>query len=163
MSVEVIELVEKGRRCKMHCEAKVDGKVVLDGEAIVMVPARESSPRPAKMARGLSAGRVSAPYLLGTPGRVSVPTLAAEAGKPAHAEDWKRMSPQSRFILSLDPTSPPQGLEGAVVAIGNFDGVHRGHRAVIARAKALAQQLGRPCAVADLRAASGRFFRRRRA
>ena len=57
------------------------------------------------------------------------------------------MSSQSRFILSVDPARPPQGLEGAVVAIGNFDGVHRGHRAVIARAKALAQRLGRPCAV----------------
>jgi len=43
ISVEVIELVEKGRRCKMHCEAVVDGKVVLDGEATVMVPSRESS------------------------------------------------------------------------------------------------------------------------
>ena len=57
------------------------------------------------------------------------------------------LTPQSRFILSVDPARPPQGLEGAVVAIGNFDGVHRGHRAVIARAKALAQKLGRPCAV----------------
>jgi len=51
VSVEVIELVEKGRRCKLHCEAKVDGKVVLDGEAIVMVPTRESSSRPAKLAQ----------------------------------------------------------------------------------------------------------------
>ena len=57
------------------------------------------------------------------------------------------MSSPSQFILSVDPALPPQGLEGAVVAIGNFDGVHRGHRAVIARAKALAQKLGRPCAV----------------
>ena len=39
------------------------------------------------------------------------------------------------------------GLERPVVAVGNFDGVHRGHRAVIARAEALAQRLGRPCAV----------------
>ncbi len=57
------------------------------------------------------------------------------------------MAPQSRFILSVDPARPPPGLEGAVVAIGNFDGVHRGHRAVIARAKALAERHGRPCAV----------------
>ena len=32
-------------------------------------------------------------------------------------------------------------------AIGNFDGLHRGHRAVLARARALAQKLGRPCAL----------------
>jgi riboflavin kinase/FMN adenylyltransferase len=53
----------------------------------------------------------------------------------------------SNFILSVDPQAPPPGLAGAVVAIGNFDGVHRGHRAVICRARALAQKLGRPCAV----------------
>jgi riboflavin kinase/FMN adenylyltransferase len=51
------------------------------------------------------------------------------------------------FIVAADPDSPPRGLAGAVVAIGNFDGVHRGHQAVIARAKALASELGRPTAV----------------
>ncbi len=33
-----------------------------------------------------------------------------------------------------------------MVAIGNFDGVHRGHRAVIAAALARAASLGRPAA-----------------
>lgn len=51
------------------------------------------------------------------------------------------------FILSHNPASPPAGLNGAVVAIGNFDGVHRGHAGVIARARALAAKLGKPCAV----------------
>ena len=51
------------------------------------------------------------------------------------------------FLLSTDPEEPPERLAGAVVAIGNFDGVHRGHRAVIARAKALARRLARPCAI----------------
>jgi riboflavin kinase / FMN adenylyltransferase len=51
------------------------------------------------------------------------------------------------FLVVRDPLSPPPGLEGAVVAIGNFDGLHRGHRGVVARAQALARKLGKPCAL----------------
>jgi hypothetical protein len=36
----VIELVPKGRQVRLHCEALVDNGLVLDGEAIVSVPAR---------------------------------------------------------------------------------------------------------------------------
>ena len=43
ISVEVVELTEQGRRCRLHCECAVDGKVVLDGEAIVMAPSRNAS------------------------------------------------------------------------------------------------------------------------
>lgn len=42
--VEVVELIAKGRKARLHCEALVDGKVVLDGEALVTVPAREKKP-----------------------------------------------------------------------------------------------------------------------
>lgn len=49
--------------------------------------------------------------------------------------------------LDREGGGPPPALAGAVVAIGNFDGLHRGHVAVIDRAKALAERLGRPCAV----------------
>ena len=45
--VEVAELVEQGRRVRLHCECRVDGKVVLDGEAIVMAPSKNKPPRPA--------------------------------------------------------------------------------------------------------------------
>lgn len=38
--VEVIELTEKGRRAKLACVCEVDGKPVLEGEAVVKVPNR---------------------------------------------------------------------------------------------------------------------------
>ncbi len=44
VSAEVVELIAEGRRCKLACECVVDGKVVLDGEALVMVPARRFVP-----------------------------------------------------------------------------------------------------------------------
>jgi len=67
-------------------------------------------------------------------------------------------SASENFTLAVDPASPPLGLEGPVVAIGNFDGVHRGHVAVIRRAEALARKLGRPCAVLTFEPHPSDFF-----
>jgi 3-hydroxybutyryl-CoA dehydratase len=39
-SVEIVELVEKGRRGKLRCECRVGGALVLEGEAEVKVPVR---------------------------------------------------------------------------------------------------------------------------
>ncbi|WP_297299061.1 bifunctional riboflavin kinase/FAD synthetase [uncultured Methylovirgula sp.] len=64
----------------------------------------------------------------------------------------------SRFIVAVDPHQPPPGLEGAVVAIGNFDGVHRGHVAVLKRAEDMAARLGRPCAVLTFEPHPADFF-----
>jgi riboflavin kinase / FMN adenylyltransferase len=52
---------------------------------------------------------------------------------------------ESNFIVARDPVSAPLGLADAVAAIGNFDGLHRGHRGVIARAQNLAIKLKKPC------------------
>ncbi len=41
----------------------------------------------------------------------------------------------------------PENLRGGVIAIGNFDGVHRGHRAVLERALELARSRGVPALV----------------
>jgi 3-hydroxybutyryl-CoA dehydratase len=41
--VEAVELIPEGRQVKFHCEALVDGKTVLDGEALVSVPGRPKS------------------------------------------------------------------------------------------------------------------------
>jgi riboflavin kinase/FMN adenylyltransferase len=51
------------------------------------------------------------------------------------------------FTLALDPMTPPPRLERSILAIGNFDGIHRGHVAVIERARALAKARDVPCAV----------------
>lgn len=40
ISVEVVELVEKGRRVRLRCECAVNGEVVLDGEGVLSVPGR---------------------------------------------------------------------------------------------------------------------------
>jgi riboflavin kinase/FMN adenylyltransferase len=54
--------------------------------------------------------------------------------------------PSAPFPVLRGDARPDDRLAGAVVAIGNFDGVHRGHRAVIAAARARAAALRRPAA-----------------
>jgi riboflavin kinase/FMN adenylyltransferase len=54
--------------------------------------------------------------------------------------------------------APADALRGAVVAIGNFDGVHRGHKAVIAAALARAQSLDKPAAALTFEPHPRAFF-----
>ena len=62
------------------------------------------------------------------------------------------------FAVAHDREPLPEALQGAVVAIGNFDGVHRGHRAVIAAALGRAQALGRPAAALTFEPHPRSFF-----
>ena len=54
--------------------------------------------------------------------------------------------------------APGEALRGATVVIGNFDGVHRGHKAVIAAALARAGALGKPSAALTFEPHPRAFF-----
>ncbi len=49
--------------------------------------------------------------------------------------------------------------KGAVIALGNFDGLHRGHQAVIAQAKTLSDALNAPLGIGLFRPHPFRFFK----
>jgi riboflavin kinase / FMN adenylyltransferase len=59
--------------------------------------------------------------------------------------DWRTLAPADR---------------GAAVAVGAFDGVHRGHQAVIAEARSAAERLGAPLGVVSFDPHPRRFFQK---
>ena len=56
-------------------------------------------------------------------------------------------------------TDLPPEVRGAVVALGNFDGLHRGHQAVIQQVRDIAADLGAPSAVGVFRPHPRLFFK----
>jgi riboflavin kinase/FMN adenylyltransferase len=69
------------------------------------------------------------------------------------------VKPTKPFVVVRDLGPGLDALKGAVVALGNFDGVHRGHREVIATALARARALGRGAAALTFEPHPRAFFR----
>ena len=132
VSVEVAELTEKGRRVRLKCECRVGDKLILEGEGLLSVP-----PNPSAEACARLTARARDRHL----------SSAAEvrtARQPRGLQD----AMNAASCVATDPTTPPRGLERAVYAIGNFDGLHIGHRAVLERTHApRARARGAPSAL----------------
>src|SRR5690242_11619184 len=62
------------------------------------------------------------------------------------------------FTVIRDDTPAPRLPKGAVVAMGNFDGVHLGHRAVIAAALEMGRAHGRPALAVTFEPHPRRYF-----
>jgi len=72
------------------------------------------------------------------------------------------IDPPPRFIAIHDGLDAPPhtgALRGAVIAMGNFEGVHRGHRAVIGTAVNRARALGRPAVALTFEPHPRAFFK----
>lgn len=67
---------------------------------------------------------------------------------------------QDAFPVVRDDDELPAGLRRAFIAVGNFDGVHRGHRAVIDRAVELAREDRRPAVALTFEPHPRAFFRK---
>jgi riboflavin kinase/FMN adenylyltransferase len=72
------------------------------------------------------------------------------------------MTPAGSFIVVRDAVGlaapPSEALRGAVLALGNFEGVHRGHRVVIDAARERGRMLGRPAAAMTFEPHPRAFF-----
>jgi len=68
-------------------------------------------------------------------------------------------TPKTPFLVARGVDAVPDALRGAFVTIGNFDGVHLGHRAAIAAVCAKARAAGRPAAALTFEPHPRVFFR----
>jgi riboflavin kinase / FMN adenylyltransferase len=69
------------------------------------------------------------------------------------------MSRSADFWIGKGADRAPERLRGGSVCIGNFDGMHRGHRAVLASASVPAHAAGRPALVLTFEPHPRAFFR----
>ncbi|MBX9932693.1 MAG: bifunctional riboflavin kinase/FAD synthetase [Methylobacterium sp.] len=68
-------------------------------------------------------------------------------------------APRRPFAIVREDEAMPAPLAGAVAAIGNFDGIHRGHRALIAAVRETAAKAGRPAVVLTFEPHPRAYFR----
>ena len=113
---------------------QVGETVVIDGEAQLVVPRRPASPggrvaaaRQSPRIRAVSSRETAYP----PPRARRYASSPCSPGTPAGHHRLKRA-----MRLFRHHTEVPVEARGAVVALGNFDGVHRGHQAVIGEAAA---------------------------
>lgn len=71
----------------------------------------------------------------------------------------QRDSEAAGLTVVRDDSAVPDAHRGAVAAIGNFDGVHLGHQALLAEAKRIAAPAGRTAAVVTFEPHPRDFFR----
>ena len=65
----------------------------------------------------------------------------------------------NKFLRLKNLASLPESYKNSVVAIGNFDGVHRGHQAVLEKALDIARSTGRPAIVYTFEPHPKSFFK----
>jgi riboflavin kinase / FMN adenylyltransferase len=82
----------------------------------------------------------------------------ARSRRPTHHHAVMTDVKPKPFVVLRDE-GPFDALRGGVFALGNFDGVHRGHRAVSAAARDCAASLGVPAAVLTFEPHPRAFFR----
>jgi len=83
--------------------------------------------------------------------------VAPREPKPIAPRSSRRYSPRMERLSG--ERRVPDALRGGVIALGNFDGFHRGHQAVVGRAVAMAREQGRPALVATFDPHPVSFFK----
>ena len=79
--------------------------------------------------------------------------------KDRRLTSWQNCAKNRAMERFNSLTEIPPRFKGSVIAIGNFDGVHQGHQALLGRAKELAAQHGVPCGVLTFEPHPRRLFR----
>ena len=62
------------------------------------------------------------------------------------------------IFIHKDMSGLPAAARGAVLAIGNFDGLHKGHQALVAKAREIAKTVGASAGVMSFEPHPRRFF-----